>query len=537
MNKRWLLILGIVLLVVLAACQETGTGSDEMTVTVDVDGTSQIYRYHKRISVGQFLEEIGVTLSQDDEVNPLLQTQLRDGMRVTVSRVVKREECEEEVLPYETERQFTQGLPAGEQRIAQTGENGTIQICYRITEKDGVEVSRTEISRIPIRAPRNEIIYVGREPPETLVPIEGALAYISGGQAWIIESNTTKLRPLTTAGHLNGQVFDLSPDGQYLLYTRSTEDDSDPEFANELWAILDTTANAPQPVQLVPNDVRLAQWVPGQSTPTVSYSTAEPTNGVPNWQAYNDLYLMQLNPENGETLALDEIIRPNALGVYAYWGRRYAWSPDGTQLAWALADGVGLVDLETGDFIPLLTFPEYATALVNFWVWVPKLSWSENDYLITTVHGPSYGAESPEDSIIFDMAITNASGELQINPFFSQSGIWACPTYSPVIDGPDGNPTAYIAYFQAREPLNSPGSQYDLVVADSDGSNTRVLFPGPDKQGLRPDPEDGITWSPLARQIALIYQKNLWIVDVETGLAHQITSDEQASRPRWSRER
>lgn len=530
----------VLLVILLSACQQSDPDSGEFTVTVDVDGVSRVYRYDKRISVGQFLQEIDVTLGEFDDVNPLLQTQLRDGMRITVTRVTEREECEEEVLPYETERQLTQVLPPGEEQIAQTGENGTVQVCYRVTERDGVQVSRVEISRIPIDPPRNEIIYVGSEPPETLIPIEGVLTYISGGQAWIIEGNTANLRPLTTEGFLDGRVFDLSPNGRQLLYTIRTEDEADPEFSNELWTILDTGAAVPEAVQLVPSDVRIAQWVPDQSPITVSYSTANPTTDGAGWRAYNDLYLMQLDPETGEALGVEEVIAANALGTYPWWGRRYLWSPDGTRLAWALADSVGTVDLETGDYITLATFSEYAPLLERFQgstVWVPTLSWSEDGHLITTVHGTPYGAELPEDSIIFDLAVLDVERELQFNPFFSQSGIWASPVYSPVVQGPDGNPDYAIAYFQAREPLNSLGAQYDLVIADRDGSNTTVLFPGIDRPGLRPDPEDGIAWSPLGRQIALIYQENLWIVDVETRLAHQITSDGQASRPRWSRTR
>ena len=96
-----------------------------------------------------------------------------------------------------------------------------------------------------------------------------------------------------------------------------------------------------------------------------------------------------------------------------------------------------------------------------------------------------------------------------------------------------------IAFFEARESLNSLGSDYDLWISDSDGSNRELIFPGPNRlgAGIRPDPEDGIAWSPTGRQLAFIYQQNLWIYDFETGLAHQITSDGQASRPRWSRER
>jgi len=120
------LVLSLCLLgaVVLAACKESNLKSDDFTITVEVDGERLVYRYDKRFSVGQFLDEIGVTLGEYDEVNPLLQTQVRDGMRITITRVVKRDECENGDLPYETERQFTQapglrrrtGRPDGRER-------------------------------------------------------------------------------------------------------------------------------------------------------------------------------------------------------------------------------------------------------------------------------------------------------------------------------------------------------------------------------------------------------------------------------------
>lgn len=543
MGKLLLAVVVMLSAVLLAACHSGTQDQNDFTITVDVDGQRTVYRFNKRISVGQFLEEVGVTLNQDDEVNPLLQTQVRDNLRITVTRVVYRDDCVLEPLPYGRIQQPYQGLQPGEEVLGQTGENGELQICYRITEKDGVATSRNEISRIVIKEPRDEIVYVYSEPLDTLIPIDGVLVYLSGGQAQRIQGITANVTPLTEDGFLDGRVFDLSPDGRQLLYTRKTADPQDPEFSNELWAILDTSAEFPQAVQLVPEDVRAAQWVPGQRTYTLSYSTARPRSEGAGWQAYNDLYLAQLDPNSGAMLPNNfrEVIPPNALGSYAYWGRRFAWSADGARLAWANADSIGLVDLESGEFETLLSFAEYAPLLERFqgaMVWAPTLSWSVDGHLITTVHGEPYAGEAPEDSIIFDLIVIDVERGLIVNPFRSQVGIWANPTYSPPQEGPDGNLTYQIAYFQAREPLNSPGTQYDLVVADRDGSNAKLVFPGEGRPGLRaPDPEDGIAWSPTGRQIALIYQSNLWVVDLKSGQAYQITSDRQASRPRWSRTR
>ncbi len=527
-----LLVLGVTL----AACQDEGGAGGRFNITVDADGASRVYTYDKPVSVGQFLEAIDVTLDALDEVNPPLYTQLRDGLRITVTRVVERQECVREPVPFKRQVIPSERLKPGEEQIGQTGEAGENEICYLITEKNGVEVSRNPGIPVPVRPARDEIVYVGAEPSEAVISIDGVLAYISGDQPWIIERSTARRRPVAEVGGLDRRVFDLSADGRQLLFTRATEDENDPVFSNELWAVLNTSARTPQAVQLFPNDVLSAQWVPGRAN-TLSYSTAVPTSDQIGWRAYNDLFTVELDPQTGEAISdsVEQIVEQNALGAYAYWGRRFLWSPSGERLAWANADSVGTVDLERGEFVPLLSFAEYATLLPL--VWVPTLSWSEDGLLITTAHGAPYGTESREDSIVFDTAVLDAENELVLPTFRAKSGIWSSPSYSPLIEHADGRTETLVAYFQAREPLNSLGSTYDLWIADVDGSNARKVFPGPDDpgQGFRsPDPEDGIAWSPTGTQLAFIYQQNLWIYDLDTGLASAVTSDGQAARPRWS---
>lgn len=526
----------VVLTALLAACQDQPGSGGRLNITVYADGSSRVYSYDDPVSVGQFLQAIDVTLNPLDEVNPPLYTQLRDGLRITITRVEERQECAREPIPFQRQLVPSERLRPDEQQIGQTGEVGELEVCYLVTTKDGVEVSRNLSSRVPIRPARDEIVYVGVEPSETAISVEGTLAYISGDQPWIIEGNTSRRRPAAEIGGLDGRVFDLSPDGRQLLFTRATADTGDPDFSNELWAVLDTRARVPQAVQLFPNDVLSAQWVPGRPN-TLSYSTAVPSTDQIGWRAYNDLFVVELDPATGEAISdsLEQIIEQNALGAYAYWGRRFLWSPAGDRLAWANANSIGTVDLETGEFVPLLSFAAYSTLLPL--VWVPTLSWSDEGYLVTIAHGAPYGTESPEDSIVFDTAVIDVENALVIPEFRAKTGIWSSPTYSPLVEGTNGQPERYIAFFQAREPLNSLGSTYDLWVADSDGSNARRVFPAPGDpgQGFRsPDPEDGIAWSPSGRHLAFIYQRNLWVYDLESGVAYPITSDGQASRPRWS---
>jgi hypothetical protein len=112
--------------------------------------------------------------------------------------------------------------------------------------------------------------------------------------------------------------------------------------------------------------------------------------------------------------------------------------------------------------------------------------------------------------------------------------MWSTPTYSPQFESESIYPGGYMAYLQAREWQESRSGEYDLIVADRDGSNARRVFPPHDQPGLRAQVGE-LAWSPDGRQIALIYQGNLWVVDVETGLADQLTQGGGASRPVWTR--
>ena len=120
------------------------------------------------------------------------------------------------------------------------------------------------------------------------------------------------------------------------------------------------------------------------------------------------------------------------------------------------------------------------------------------------------------------------------------AGIWAAPQYSPFINTPDSEfPQGYLAFLRARDAYNSINGEYDLVIADRDGSNARIIFPKPGQPGLTAQQSifqnQEFTWSPDGRQIAFTYQGNLWIIDVESEVAHQLTLDGGASNPVWTR--
>src|SRR5262249_9335297 len=204
------------------------------------------------------------------------------------------------------------------------------------------------------------------------------------------------------------------------------------------------------------------------------------------------------------------------------------------------ACGAGIVALKAGAFKKLFDFRLYSTTLSRNWVWTPDLSWSPaSDLLIATIHGKPYTNEPEETSPIFNVEVAQVGGLYEV-PLVPKAGMWAAPSYSPRLDNAPDAKSGYIAYLKARNPIDSVSSEYDLVVADRDGSNATILFPGKDKPGLKPIDNlignlfgNEITWSPDGHQVAIVYQGDIWIVDVESGRANQVTLVSNVHHPRW----
>ena len=526
-----ILILSVML--VLVAC-ETNPEEEEGQVRgrILVDGEERTFIYSQPISVQEVLRLENIIIGDLDDVSPFLRTQINDGEIITVVRVTQNTVCEDETMPFSEERLPRTDLEPGAEIIIEQGANGMRQVCYVVTYRDSVETSRNFQRQTVIEEPQDAVIYYGVNDTLEPVAIEGTLAYISGEQAWIMETSNTARRPLTIPGQLDGRVFELSPDGRQLLYTKRTDNPNDAGFSNELWLMTDLfTGNL---VKLQQIDILNAYWIPGHEN-AYAYTSAAAGGGFQGWSAFNDLWLVEIDPRSGVNTNIENVISENVSGSFAVWGTRFAWSPDGTNVAYAKADGVGLIDFiaqEFGQFV--LNYPYFNAAIANEWVWEPELSWSaDGQWVATTVHGAPYGSESPIDSVVFNVAVFkvgDVENPLIIDTFIERSGIWANPKFSPVRE--DG--TVRLVYLQARTPLNSVGTAYDVVVMDRDGSNKSTIFPPEGQPEMRPIDFDGeFVWSPDGRQIAIIYQRNIWLVDATSGLTQQLTNDGQASAIRW----
>jgi resuscitation-promoting factor RpfB len=544
-TAAWFPLLLFVLL--LSGCASVpNTPQGKLQVGVNIDGQQIALEVDAGTTTLAALDQAGITLNSLDKVDPPSYAILENGAQIMIVRVREAFSVEELVIPFERQTVRNENLPEGQTLLVQPGVPGARQVTYRQLLENDREVSNVIFKTETITEPMAEIMMVGVQKPFTPIPIPGRLVYLSGSNAWLMENTTGNRRPLVTTGDLDGFIFSLSSNSEWLLYSRrepepaaGTANNGSPADINSLWAI-NVTQEGARPVSLrVKNVKHFAAWVPGRGL-TVLYSTVEPRSTAPGWQANNDLQLIQFS-SSGMIIKQEEVLTANAGGVYGWWGTSFAYSPAGDLLAYARPDGVGLVDEKQGRLVPLSDTIPFQTG--SDWAWVSGLGFAPNTKaLYFSIHAPKAGLESQEASPLFDLAAIAMLGEPEINKPLSretlgagplinlvpQAGMFAYPVPSPLLE----NDGYRVAYLHAIFPEQSDTKRYRLVVMDRDGSNRKTVFPPEDYQGLDPQ---RVVWSPEPFQnghhwLAVNYQGNLWLVDAETGLVQQVTGDGLISR-------
>lgn len=520
------------LLVLLAACTAPQAAPSMIAVRITADGATGDISVPAGSTVQDALAAAGIAAQSPDRVDPPVYTVLAEGTEIRIVRVTEEFFVEQVVIPFEKQVVRNESLPEGETRLIQPGVNGLHEITVRRSFEDGVEVSSGTIKTVVLQEAVPEIIMVGSQTPFTQVEISGRLAYLSGGNAWVMEGSTGSRRPVVTTGDLDGQVFRLSPNGEWLLFTRRSDEDGQ---INSLWASRIVGSEELLIDLGVDNVIHFADWVPN-SVLRVAYSTVEPRETAPGWQANNDLQLVSFSTSGWvakPTVALDA----NAGGIYGWWGTSFSLAPDGLRLAYARPDGVGVLDLreDVETFLrPILEMAPLNTQ--GDWAWVPGIAWAPTgNFLFTVNHTAGSGTVAPEDSPHFDLTAVplDVGGPL---PLARDAGMFAYPVPSPVQVQANGEPAYWIAYLQAVFPAQSETSRYQLVVMDRDGSNRRTLFPAEGEPGL---PPQQVLWSPSVSAgtgghwIAFLDDGNLILVDSVSGQSFQLTGDGLIDRLDW----
>ncbi len=517
------LALGL-LLGVLSGCAAPRLTQTAIPVQVQADGQTYALSLAPGSTAGDAVRQAGLTLGDLDRLEPPAYTVLTADATVRVIRVREAFEVQQEVIPYERQTITSETLPAGESRLVQPGKNGLREITIRILYEDGQEVSRSPVKSVVVEEPVAEVVMVGRQPAFTPRAIPGQLAFLAGGNAWLLDGSTANRRLVVGSGDLDGRVFRLSPDGRWLLFTRRPPEGE--EAINALW-VASTDPDAPWELDLgVRNVVHFADWSPDGGF-SLAYSTVEPRSAAPGWQANNDLYLLSFSTTgwvSPRRLALDA----NAGGIYGWWGTTFAWAPDGNRLAYARPDGVGLLALGEDALQPWMTQVPYQTN--GDWAWAPGISWGPDGRVLFTVAHVGEREDAPR----FDL-VALPGADLPPVTLVPDVGMFAYPVASPPQPRAWESGAYQVAWLQALFPGQSETSRYRLLVMDRDGSNRQALFPPEGQPGLEPQQ---VVWSPQVLDnghfaLVVIYQGDLWLVDAVTGEATPLTAEGNVKRIDW----
>jgi len=299
---------------------------DDKTIAVDTEIGSTIQTV---------LSSQEIILNPLDKVDPPVFTVITEPISIKVTRVEEKFETEEIVIPFEQQTVRNEALPERQTILIQPGINGLQEITYRLLYENGQLFSRTEVRKVDIVDPKPEIMMIGVQSPFTSIPINGKMIYLSSGNAWMMENQTSNRKPILTNGKLDGRILSISPSGKWLLFTQISAVD---EIINELW-VINIEIEESEPVYLkIDNVIHFADWIPG-NTLSVLASTVEPRDVAPGWQANNNLLKLTLGAD-GKVLRTEEVIESNSGGIYGWWGTNFQFSPDGKNLAFIRPDAL-----------------------------------------------------------------------------------------------------------------------------------------------------------------------------------------------------
>lgn len=129
-------------------------------VTVNVDGESVTVSTLSQ-NVGELLSELGITLGEDDEVEPSADTPVSEGLTVDVLRVEYKSYTKEETVAFSKKTEYSASLSKGTSKITQKGVNGKKSVVYREKIVNGEITDKTVESENKFLAPVSQIMTVG----------------------------------------------------------------------------------------------------------------------------------------------------------------------------------------------------------------------------------------------------------------------------------------------------------------------------------------------------------------------------------------
>src|SRR5215216_1975860 len=174
----------------LVSCRSPQVTSADVRISISADGESRTITVPAGSTVTQALQSAGITVGNQDRVEPPPYTVLGDGNSVTLTRVKEVFETEQQIIPFERQVVRNESLPEGETRLVQAGVNGLEELTYRRVLEDDEEMNKAAVKSVILKEAVPEIMMVGAQSSFAPLPIPGRLVYLAGGNAWSIDTST-----------------------------------------------------------------------------------------------------------------------------------------------------------------------------------------------------------------------------------------------------------------------------------------------------------------------------------------------------------
>ena len=130
------------------------------TVNFTVDGEVKAQKT-KATTVQEFLDTLGFKLNEGDVIEPTVTTAITDGLKIEVKTKEVKTETEDRPMSYSTKTVETADMAYGETKVSQKGKNGVKTVTLEKEYLGGELVNENVLDVVVKEAPVDEIILKG----------------------------------------------------------------------------------------------------------------------------------------------------------------------------------------------------------------------------------------------------------------------------------------------------------------------------------------------------------------------------------------
>ncbi len=129
-------------------------------IKIEVDGKT-LENYSLARNVREVITENGITIGRLDKAQPDFNSLPTDNLKIILTRINVEEKIIPEDIPFKIVSKTDSKLSWREKKVEQKGEKGILEVLYKITYKNGKEISRVVLSKNITKEPVNEVSVQG----------------------------------------------------------------------------------------------------------------------------------------------------------------------------------------------------------------------------------------------------------------------------------------------------------------------------------------------------------------------------------------